>query len=381
MLKLVSRLAFAVVLSFCSLAEAQADPWSATFGTGEVGKLPLSSGGVLVVAAGADAAVSRPAADALFAALQAAQRFGVIMDDQALGDVSGLDDAQIVEKCRPFPVTAIAIVRVFPGDGGGAEQGVFVIYDKSAQVVTAFNALAGTPLVVKVEGHQAGQGVSSGAASAVSDITKTTEIDVEAAIEQYEQRMIWFQNWVGISAETGAVLATWSVPYEGKFKKPLRHWRFYELVGRPDLVSKYKTRLGLKVGLGVGGGLLFAGGMGLMMYGLFSETGECTDRYDDGECLTWVNKPALGAGIAMEVVGVVAMMVGIFMSAHPVGEPERLQLADEYNQRLREELGLTDDVLRRYIKLSAFSDVRFSSMAMPDGGAIGLSGKFDLDLR
>lgn len=362
-------------------AAAAANDWPATFGTGEVSRLPLSNGGVLVVAAGADPVQSRSAADALIAALQTAQRFGVIMNDQAIGDVSGLDDAQIFERCRPYPVAAVAIVRVFPAAvAGGPEQAVMVFYDKSGNVATAVNALEGTPLVIEAGGAQAGQGVSSEAAAAVSDITKTTEIDVQAAIEQYEQRMVWFEHWIGISGDTGAVVATWSVPYEGKFKKPLRHWRFYDLVGRPDLVDRYKTRLGLKVGLGVGGGLMFVGGMGLVMYGLLSETGECVDRYD-GECMEWINKPALGVGIGLAVVGTAGMMIGIFMSAHPVGEPERLRLADEYNQRLRQELGLTDEVLRSYLKLSTFSEVRFSPLAMPGGGALGLSGKFNLELR
>ena len=125
---------------------------------------------------------------------------------------------------------------------------------------------------------------------------------------------------------------------------------------------------------------MFIGGMGMMMYGLLSETGECVDRYDDGECLTRVNKPILGAGVAIGVVGIVGAMIGMFMKVHPVNESERLQLADEYNGRLRQELGLTDEIISKYRRLTAFADVGFAPLALPDGGALGLSGRFNFQL-
>ena len=364
----------AVVIAFSLLIgfDVQAGEWSATFGAGEVGKLALANdGGVLIVAAGANREQARPAAEALLAGLTAAGRFGVIMNDQALGDVSKLDDAQIVEKGKPFPVGAIAVVRVFGGAEGSEDRSVVVFYDKSGQVVTALNGIKGTPIAAGASEAQAGEGVSTATSTMVTDVVKKSSTDFEAAIAQYEERAIWFENWVGIDAQTGVAVARWTVPYMGKYKKSLKGSKFYDALGREDLVKRFKQRTGVKVGLMAGGGLLLAGGMGLLMYSILGDV-DVDEEFD--------NKPPLISGIALGVVGAAAMTWGVFFKRHPVKEEEALRLVDEYNTKLRDELGLTEELLRSYKKLSTFTDLALTPLALPGGGGLFFSGRFNLSL-
>ena len=40
-------------------------------------------------------------------------------------------------------------------------------------------------------------------------------------LEQYKERAVIFEDWVGISASTGAVVNTWTVPKKGVYGEPL----------------------------------------------------------------------------------------------------------------------------------------------------------------
>ena len=54
----------------------------------------------------------------------------------------------------------------------------------------------------------------------------------------HEKRAVWFQDMVGVNANTGAVVRTWAVPYKGKYKEPLDGDAFYTYLGRQDLAEQ-----------------------------------------------------------------------------------------------------------------------------------------------
>jgi hypothetical protein len=132
------------------------------------------------------------------------------------------------------------------------------------------------------------------------------------AVETYQQRFVWFYDYVTISGIFGR---SWR-PYQGKYRAPLDGEDFYLAIGRPDLASRYRARYGLRVGLLVGGGVVVLGAWGIL-----------ASKHE-------------GAAVAAAVGGFGTMFVGSLLATDPIGESEARQLADEYNKGLKGTLNL-----------------------------------------
>lgn len=174
------------------------------------------------------------------------------------------------------------------------------------------------------------------------------------AQEQYELRHIGFDDFVAVPTSSLATYTTpvarWSVPYEGKYRKPLEGEAFYQKVGRADLVEAYQGRMRTKAVIGLAGGAtLLAGGI-VLFSGISRNTedcdafspgfGACMDRnqrsFDSGR-----SRAQLGAVIAAAGTGL--LFYAFMRDAHPVTASEARELADVYNKQLRTELGLSDE--------------------------------------
>lgn len=121
-------MALVTLLPLCLAAAATAAPdWPASFAPASLSTIFGEGSAVLVTAADGS---SREAASALAASLRASSQARLVMDDTALGDLSGLSDAQIVQRSQGLPIARVAVVRVFPREGA-PPTGVIALYDLS----------------------------------------------------------------------------------------------------------------------------------------------------------------------------------------------------------------------------------------------------------
>lgn len=322
---------------------------------------------VLVAAAGGDAAERDAAAKALTDALRASKRVKLVLPDDALGDLSALDDAAIVAKAKAQPVDQVFVARVFPGDAG-AWSAVVTMYAKDGTTIEAFTGGTSDPLAARATGGgaTAGAGLSTVAVGAIQSAGAGLAKDRQAAVDEFEKRAIYAENWAAVDARNGQVVSTWTNMYKGKYKEPLPGAKLYEYIGRDDLAKKYRGRSALNAGLFLGGLGGIVGGSVWLAQGAFfypdDPESECYEfiEYDDDyndvytaeydACASKVKaanqagRAASGTakigGITLLSAGTVAMMVPLFHKAHPVSAPELRQMVDEYNADLKKELGL-----------------------------------------
>ena len=197
------------------------------------------------------------------------------------------------------------------------------------------------------------------------------------AIERYRQNYIWFEDWVAVNAQTGAFISSWSVPYMGKYKEPLKGEKFYEYAGRPDLAEQYrqknrkkKTMLFTGLGISAVGATLTFIGMGITakarseheLVSEFDFETECDiDGYsydEERQCRRDAADAAQAAedqkeedgekkglifmatGGLMVAAGLTLSVIGLAKKAHPVRPEEARRIADDYNTNLKRELGI-----------------------------------------
>ncbi|RKH64751.1 hypothetical protein, partial [Corallococcus aberystwythensis] len=182
------------------------------------------------------------------------------------------------------------------------------------------------------------------------------------AKEQYELRHIGFDDYVVTAVSPWAVgnggwsmsppktVARWTLPYEGKHKKPLEGVAFYEKLGKADLVDEYQSNMRKKILIGVAGGATMVAGSALILGVLGPKDKDCDlGRPDFSACVRGnldrgdkrLTLSLIGMGVAL--VGVGVLTYGVWLTPHPVAPYKARELADGYNQQLQRELGLSDD--------------------------------------
>lgn len=330
-------------------------PWADTFVPDAVGSfVGDKKPNVMVVGA---SAASEAAAASLRDAMRTSKKAGLVIDAQAIGSTEGLDDKTIVDRAKIQPVGLIVIVRVFDGGPGEQPSAIVTFYRPDGTVATAITGTAGTAIAGS-GGELASIGVSSEAATAVSDVGDEAEKEAKAekakdakAQLRYDEEYLYFQNYLGVSAQTGAVVASWSTIKQGKYGVDVRGSELYRIVGRDDLVRKYKQRQGIRFGVGLpatfGGAALMSVGAAVLVSNVVADPPNFGD--DDpiqmGRTTGVARISNVGAGVMMGV-GFVVMMGGIiFMGAfkpHPASKAEAAKMIEEYNKNLRKTLGLGD---------------------------------------
>lgn len=163
--------------------------------------------------------------------------------------------------------------------------------------------------------------------------------------QQYEEQYIGFDDFGGVVTHDGVVTGTvqWTVPYEGKYKKPLTGAEFYRKLGRADLAQSYTDRQALRTGLMVSGVLVAIASMvaGIASFASGHEDcgpptspgfSACVDRNvhqgpDTGTALLFLGGTLVGGGL---------MWAGAAVDPNPVSPVEARRLAEAYNRELRE---------------------------------------------
>jgi hypothetical protein len=193
----------------------------------------------------------------------------------------------------------------------------------------------------------------------------------------YLERRVWFQGMAAVSSQTGAVMSTWSVPFKGKYKEPLTGPKFYDYVGEDEVAKTVRTRKWIRGGVGLASTGVMVGALAGLLKGIEDspsddcweeddpeEEEDCEDDYEEDE--EAYAKKMRNLGI-LSGVGFIGIYVPFFIKADPTPVSERYRMADEYNEKLREELGLPDD-------LSGFKSGTDYSVRMGFGASAGRDG-------
>jgi hypothetical protein len=362
-----------------SARAAEASTWSDTFPARSLASyLGDTSARYMVVPAGAESPALTQAEQALTASLRASGKAQLVMSAQSLGPVSQLDDVSIARRCASFPVDRVLVLRLFPDPSGNLTQAVVASYDTAGQPLGSFSATAGSALVARRDEAPA----KKDEAPAKKEAAPVRPASPAEAREQYALKHIGFEEFVAVSTRRGYVVSQWSVPYEGKYKKPLEGADFYQKVGRADLTSAYQDKMTLKVVTGlVGAGAMVGGGIftGAAVLGerekcdVFSnDFSDCLDR--SGKEFDARFSRALG-GIGIFAGGIGLLGVAILINPHPITPSEARELADGYNKKLAADLGLSDDGAPAAPDPSSIQ-VRFTPVVDHHGVGLRLSGSF-----
>ncbi|HVE82071.1 MAG TPA: hypothetical protein VND93_04465 [Myxococcales bacterium] len=308
--------------------------WTATFPPEAMGSyVEADASAVLVAPAGDASADLAGAAKAVAAALRASGKAKLVMDESAIGATAGLSDEQIVQKCKALPVQRVVVVRVFPGADAARPSAVITFYDKDARAVSALAAEAGTPVAAR-EGKAEG-GISGSTLNAVGNVTQSRPGDKNAQ-QKYDEQYIWFADLTGVN-QYGQVVGTWSFAYEGKYQKLLTMDQLLIKVGRQDLARDYAAKNSQKSLLVITGGAALIASGGLLPLALLSACAAKSAQNYDCVRYDWTNTALVG-GLAAGGLGLMIWGFGIKMPVEPV---EVRKMADEYNQKLKRDLGLS----------------------------------------
>ncbi len=155
--------------------------------------------------------------------------------------------------------------------------------------------------------------------------------DRKKAEQEYEARAVGFVDVVRVTTTREVVVTSAIEPYRGTGRAPLEGEAFYAYVGRRDLADRYVRSSAVRAGAIVVGTLVAAGGLGYASMNLRA-------AFDSGASPGRTTRMELGIGAV--VIGVVGAGIASFTSPRPVSDQEARRLGDEYNARLRHELGL-----------------------------------------
>ncbi|OJH36702.1 hypothetical protein BON30_32430 [Cystobacter ferrugineus] len=252
------------------------------------------------------------------------------------------------------------------------------VYDTAGQPRGAFSATRGTALASRTPA------APEPAPRPMPSKPAPPSIASMDPVEQYEQQYIGFDELVAVHTRTGTVMSQSTLPYEGKFKKPLQGDAFYQKVGRTDLVEAYHGKMTFKTVLGVVGGGALVGGIIAGVAGSAANKAEDCDAFNDfSACFdrNWERadrrRAAFVTGLGISGAGIAVLAAALFINPHPVTPSEARELADGYNKQLRSDLGLSEDGKPVAPPRSPSTiQARFSPVFRADGGGLLLSGTF-----
>lgn len=170
-----------------------------------------------------------------------------------------------------------------------------------------------------------------------------------AAREEFERRYIGFDELGAFDPRTGVIYKVTDA-YEGKYKKPLAPAEFYQIVGREDLAQEFTARESRRTALMVTGAVIGLGSLAATVvivtnamsgqdcnpanFATFSQCAADNSSRARTGVLT-----AAAVGIGGLLLGGVFVLSGASINPNPVDASQMRELADGYNQRLKQQLG------------------------------------------
>lgn len=293
---------WAVVVMASSGTPAQ--EWAKAFSTPAV-RAHFEGDAVLLVPVGEKA---QPAAAALADALRAGPRKPRLVSPPRLGNLGAMSDGEILAATKNAGAERIAVIRLYPGGGGGAPLATVTLYSSSGDPLTSFYARQGEPYE-KPRSDDAAGDAGSGALEGITRVGVDEKL-VRAHYLDFDET---------VALRDGVKVAQFSIPYRGDQHERIGWDEFYRTVGRKDLADKVTSYTLLRLGLALGavgagvGSFLIGGPIGL----------------SGGGTLALI---IIGVGLtaALVMAGIAAWGIPTL----PVNMMENRKLADEYNQKL-----------------------------------------------
>ena len=338
------RIAILSLLFVLSSSTAQADVWEKTLTTNAVDSYIQGSDlSILVVVAGENKRDVDAAAAALERALRSSLAIQLVMSDSALGSLVNLGDSAIVKESAHLPADQIFIVRVFPGATPDKKTLVVTMYNKDGSVVGAFSGTSGQALAI--QGGQSGGGVSGKTSAVVQSVTRTGAKRANKAIEEYDEKFLWFEEMAAIKSGTGFVVARWSSPIQGKYRTPIEWDEFYDFVGHPELAEEYRAKALRRDLMVIGGSVAAVVGGSVGYWGVRKSRDWDNDSGEDSGYYTAMK----WGGFSVCIAGAVVSYVGrLSFGLEPTKPVESHRMADEHNEKLRLRLGLSKEDVAFY---------------------------------
>lgn len=314
-----------------------------------------------IVAAGEASSMQYTVIADLSRALVASGKGVQLADVSSAGDLSSFDDQTIVARLKVYPVDRIAIVRIFPGIQGEADTIIVSFLKTDGGVAAGFRLSAGESLTVNSSvATSADSGLNAKAISAVSSEVQTSVETTDDALQIYQRDKLIFQEWIGVRADTGSIVAQWVRPLKGSSQVPISWIRFYQMVGRTDLAAKYKKRKSLKTGLNISGSLV---GLGLIGGGTALIIKELAKHSEYKNLTSGIALMGVGGALSLGTI-----LTAAFINPHVVTTEEVMAMADDYNTKLRKKLGLPKEVAKRKLDVGP--------TLVQGGGGISVRGQF-----
>ena len=201
---------------------------------------------------------------------------------------------------------------------------------------------------------------------------------------EWDRRFIGFEDWVAYNVHTGVVVNSWSRPVEGKYRRPLPYGEFYDLVGRGDLGDRYRSRRNIKIGFAVAGGVAMIAGIGAII-GQFVSNSSTFDNCVNGNvfggghqtsCDLEAGNGGYVAGGVLVGLGAVGLVTAIALPLQPAQPYEAREMADQYNKKLRTELGLDGATTTPAPTPAAGTSLTLVPSVDPKGAGLRLVARF-----
>jgi len=203
--------------------------------------------------------------------------------------------------------------------------------------------------------------------------------DGVAAPNEYDLHYIGFDDFL---TEDNGLPRHWTIPYEGKFKKPLDGVAFYEKLGRQDLVESYESKAKLKAGLEIAGLAVAVGGIVYMVAEAASQGHQdcgVASSPNFSACVAQNANQGVSAtpfiiGTGTALVGGSLVLAGASIDPNPVDTVEARQLADAYNQGLKAQAE-TSSIEKPASKAPGVA-LTLAPIVEPSGAGLGLTLRF-----
>lgn len=324
------------MITLClTLLTLSAAPWDQGFEPGAVATyLDRQNASVVVMTGGAQTDSSRAAQASLANALRTGGQTRLVMTAESIAVLPTDTDAELVKKAGYLPVDLIIVMRVFPGAPNSPEVAVATLYDKEGSSTGAMAVTAGQPLP-----RREGMSRQSAGRAAVVEVIESAKGGPARSgnapqrggpVTNEDPRKITFQAGAYVNVSSGEVVSAWITPYLAG--RPLKGVRFYETIGRADLVAAYKGRNGLKLGLIIGGSAVAVAGV---LTAIFTNSPPCA-VFDAqfGSCIRTQYPNLLVPGLIGGALGLAALLAGSIIDPNPIGPKKLVELADEYNSKI-----------------------------------------------
>jgi hypothetical protein len=263
---------------------------------------------VLVASAGdAKEPMARRASRALKKRIGELDAVAVVQGEDVLGrSLEGMSDVDIVALAEPLKPAFVAVIRTTPGGEGFPPVASVSVYRLDGEVLKAFT-VEGTRSKKKKKARR----------------LDTADAPTEAGPSHYDLNYIWFDEGTVVQ---GSQYGIWTsrvvTPVKGIYRQVLTGKLFYEEIGDEALIAAYNGNLTRNMFLVLGGGVLTAASVPVMLVPVFVGNLELFPL-------------ALMGGLIVGTAGTTLLTFGLLLSPHPIDESEMRRRADQHNRTLK----------------------------------------------